>query len=336
MNRNYRNHHWLTIKDVIDIRAWQKIQDNFSAVTGICLRTVDANGKTITSPSNEPRLCGELSPESSLVSKICANCLPTFLGGRGVVDRNLSFQCLPGVHNFIAPLRIDRKEALGYLLIGPVILVMRKPKEDFHQAAEELNLDLDYLWNALVEIKVMSFQGMQSLVELIKDVGEYTLKLAYQNAMRERELVMTLELPKLSRLLNVLLDVAFQISGADIGSIMFIEKGKNELTIKVSKGLPEEIVKNTRVKFGDGIAGMAAKEGRPFLINDQTDDNRIRPYLNRPNLNSAMVLPLRVKNQVLGVMNLAASKSSTTARFNPDNLNLMNKLADLVSVAIAQ
>lgn len=334
MQENNKRHHWLSIKDILDLKQWKKIQDNFSAITGVCLRTVDLQGNAITPPSNEPQICEELTKKSTTINKLCGNCLPTFLGGKAIIDKNLSFNCLPGVHNFLAPLKLNAQdEALGYLIIGPVILVMRKPKEEYLKVAEELGLDSQYLWNSISEIKVVSFQGIQSLVELIKDVGDYTLKSSYQRLLQERELNTSSEIPKIGKLWESLLEVAFQLSGADIGSIMSFDKLHDELTIKVSRGIPEDIVRTAKVKLGDGISGMAAKEGRSLLINEDIDDNRIRPYLNRPSLGSSMILPLKAKNRIVGVMNLGALKTSS-ARFSLDNLNLMDKLADLASVAI--
>ncbi|MDP3142836.1 MAG: PocR ligand-binding domain-containing protein [Candidatus Omnitrophota bacterium] len=334
MSEDQKRQQWLSFKEIVDIRKWQQIQDSFAEATGICLRTVDPQGNNITTPSNKPRSCQGLTNNHSITNKLCGNCLPTFLGGKGVVDKNLNFSCLPGVHIFVSPLRINGGDVWGYILAGPVILVMRRQKEEYRQVAEELNLELDDVWNALLEMKVLSFQAAQSFVGLIKDVGNYNLKLAYQDAMQKRELTTNFELPKLGNLMEVLLEVAFQLSGADIGSIMFYDKEKDELTIKASKGLSEEIVKNTRVRLGNGISGIAAKDGKSILINDDTQDNRIRPYLNRPNLSSSMIVPLKADKEIFGVMNLGAFRSST-ARFNAENLIAMNRLANVASVAIA-
>ena len=257
--------------------------------------------------------------------------MPTFLGGNEAVDKNLSFICQAGLHNFVAPLRVEG-EVRGYLIVGPVVLVMRKPKEAYSKTAQEFCLDLEDFWSAILEIKVVSFHGMQSLIELIKGVGEYTLKLAYQNVMRKKEVIMATR-GKLTKLLDALLDVAFEISQADIGSVMFFDKVNNELTIQASKGIADEIVKNTRVKLGSRISGIAAKEGESFLIDSNTKDNRIRPYLNRPSLSSSMVIPLKIEKKVVGVMNLGALNTSSVT-FNQDNMGLMSKLVDFATLAI--
>jgi len=322
----------LSLKNLIDIREWQKIQDNFSVITDVCLRTVDAKGNRVTSPSKEPRLCNQLLKESQWKTKLCEPCLPTFLGGQGVVDKNLSFTCHAGLCNFIAPLKMESK-ALGYIILGPLILVMRKSKEQYRQTADELNLDLEDFWNAILEIKVISFQGVQSLIELIRDVCEYTLKLAYRNITQGKEGGMALGAAKLNRILDILLDVAFELSQADRGSVMFFDESQKNFTIWASKGIPDEIARNTRVKLGEGISGIAAQEEKSFLIDDNTRDGRIRPYLNRPFIGSAMVLPIKIENRVVGVMNLGTLKTSSV-RFDADNLRMMKKLVDLATVAI--
>ncbi len=321
----------LSLSDFLDINEWQKIQDNFSIVTGVCLRTVDSKGNPITLPSRKPHLCNNLLKAYQLQDKLCGRCLPTFLGGSGVVDRNLSFVCHAGLSNFVAPLRLDSR-VFGYIIVGPLALIMRKPKEQYQKMAEELNIDAEELWEAILEIKVTSFQGALSLVELVRGVGEYTIKLAYQNVISGKERGMAPDSSKLSKLLDALLEVAFQVSGADVGSIMFLDKDE-ELTIQASRGIPDEIVKSTRVRLGDGISGMAARERTPFLIDDDIKDNRIRPYLKRRYISSSMVIPINVKERVMGVMNLGTLRASAI-KFTNESLRVMNKLVELTRLAI--
>lgn len=174
MNQSF-NPGELSLLDLIDINAWQNIQDNFTLENDVCLRTVDTKGRPVACSSKKPRLCYELLNQSPANNAICGPCLPTFLGGRGVVDKNLSFCCNVGLHTLVAPLQLEGA-VWGYILLGPVILVMRKPKEHYRQIVEDINVDLENLWEAAQEIKVMSFQGAQSLLESIRELGETSLK----------------------------------------------------------------------------------------------------------------------------------------------------------------
>ena len=319
-----------SLKDLVDTKEWQRIQDSFSSLMGLGLRTLDAKGELFTLPSGEPRLCRELKQDSTIRKKFCG-CLPTFLGGKAVVDKNLGFTCGAGMQSFVVPLR-NNGWTLGYVIVGPVILVMRKPKDKYSNIAEELNLDAEDFWSALLEIKIISFQSVQSLLELIKDIGEYTIKQACICLKHGKEMMMPIDSPKLNRMLNALLDVAFEVTGADIGSIMLKDEDKGELRIHSSKGLTNEVIKNTRVKVGEGISGIAAKEGASFVIDDNIKDNRIKRHLNRPYINSSMVIPIKVEDKVWGVINLGALKTSSV-RFGVDNVHLVNRLIDLATVA---
>mgnify|MGYP001583441786 FL=1 len=321
----------LSFKDLIDLQEWQKIQDSFSAITNVGVHTLSLNGTALTSPSGEPRLCKEIIKNSVLKEKINGLCVPTFLGGRSVVDKNLSFICCAGMHSFISPISLANK-VIGYIIVGPVILVMRKPKEQYLNEAEELGIELDTLWNALLEIKVISFHSVQSLVEIIKDICEYMLKLSYQSLMPKDKDLVTAS-PSSNKILDALLDVAFQVSGADIGSIMLVDDNRQELSIYSSKGLSEEIAKTSRVKIGQGISGMAARDNATFVIDTNKQDNRIKEYLNRPILGSSMVIPINSGDRVLGVMNLGALESSPT-RFDNNNVNLINRLIGLATIAL--
>ena len=329
----------ISLAELIDFNDWQKVQDNFAAIADIGLRTVDYKGKPITLPSRQPKLCNELLKDPASLISLCEKCLPTFLGGEAVVDKNLSFSCLgeiDGLYSFIVPLRLNKTRLLGYAIVGPVILVMRKLKEEYSQAAEKLNVDLEDLWSVLLEVKVASFQNIQSMLELLREICEYTLNLSYQNVAMKKEMVVIQSLAKLGKLLDALLEVAFEMSKADVGSIMFLDNAKEELSILASRGIPDKIVKNTRVKLGEGVSGVAAKEAASFIIDENTTDNRIAAYLNRPHLGSSMVLPIQARDKkVLGVMSLGVFKTSTV-KFDKDNLRSLQKLSELVTTAISR
>jgi ligand-binding sensor protein/putative methionine-R-sulfoxide reductase with GAF domain len=324
------------LKDLISVKEWQEIQDNFANIIGVALQTLDSEGKSVTRPSGLPGLCTELLKNSPLKNEVCAKCLPTFLGGSAILDKNLGYFCVAngmGTYNFLVPLKSSENNVAGYVLVGPVFLVIRKLRDEYIQVAERLSVDVDALWNAVLDIRVISYQGMRSLSDFIREIGEYALRLAHEHILMKKGAGIAEDVAKFIRLFDSLLDVAFEISKADIGSVMFLDKNKGNLTIRASKGIPEEIVSKTNVKVGEGISGIAAKEGTPFIIDDNLRDNRIKKYLSRSDIiSSSMVLPLKVRNQVLGVMNLGVLRTSPV-RFGADNLKSMRKLVELAAVA---
>ena len=186
-----------------------------------------------------------------------------------------------------------------------------------------------------MEIRVLSFYRIQAIVEMVRNIGAYILQIASRSIIMEEEiqkLAMGVS-TRLNELLDKFLDVALYVSGADIGSIMMLDERKKELTIHASRGLPNEVVKKARVRFGEGISGIAAKDDACFLIDDTSQDNRIKPYLSRPQIKSSMVLPIKIENKVVGVMNLGALVLSTV-RFNTDNIRAMNELIDLAALTL--
>jgi len=318
--------------DLVDINKWQRFQDSISTVNNVGLRTVDPHGRDFTIPSGIPRLCSGLFSDPFYKNKICQECLPTFLGGSRVVDKNLSFECLPGLRSFIAPLGFNGF-VLSYVILGPISLVKLNPKQDYRAQAEEFNIELDDYWNIISEINVVSFHLAKTLIEMIKDIGDYILRLSYEHRAGERKKMVS-ETVKLSKFLDALLDAAFSVTKADIGSIMLLDRDTEHLTVKVSKGLSDDVAKNAKVKLGEGISGLAAKEGESFIIDDYQQDNRIKKYLNRPSIGSSMVIPIIVENDVLGVMNLGAHQSSRV-RFDSSKAQIVNKLIDLAAAAFS-
>lgn len=322
---NNFNYHFL---DLVDLSKWQKLQDSIATINNIGLRTLDTHGRDFTIPSGIPRVCSGLLNDPLYKNKICQKCLPTFLGGDSIVDMNLSYECFSGLRSFIAPLGINGL-VLGYVILGPISLVALKPKQEYQAQAEEFNIELSEYWGLISEINVVSFHLAKTLIEVIKDTGDYILKLSYECKIEERKKMATREI-KLSKFLDSLLDAAFSVTNADTGSIMLLDKGTDELTVKVSKGLSVEVAKSAKVKLGEGISGLAAEAGESFIIDEYQQDNRIKKYLKRPSIGSSMVIPIKIENDVFGVINLNAQQSSRI-KFDPGKAQVINKLIDLAA-----
>lgn len=102
-----------------------------------------------------------------------------------------------------------------------------------------------------------------------------------------------------------------QLLDINICSVMLSDDLTNELTVKSAIGLDDDIVKRTRIKFGDKIAGWVALEGKPLLIENIEDDPRFaKSSISQYTTKSLMALPLKIGDRVIGVLNLNNKKTA--------------------------
>jgi len=109
----------------------------------------------------------------------------------------------------------------------------------------------------------------------------------------------------LDELLNQVVHVAKRETKADRVSLMLLDEASGELIIEASVGLHRVLATEARGKIGEGIAGLVVKRKEPLLLNEETPiDPRIREAM-RGEVSSALCVPLKVKDRVIGVLNLA-------------------------------
>ncbi len=124
--------------------------------------------------------------------------------------------------------------------------------------------------------------------------------------------------------LRLVLDAATDLLRAGRGSILLVVPGTAEMSMRVARGVPEEVVARTRVPIGSGVAGGVAATGRPLLL---TDAGRERGYKD----SSAVCVPLKIKGEVLGVLNL---NDRTDRPFDESDLRLATLFANQAAVAL--
>jgi len=163
-------------------------------------------------------------------------------------------------------------------------------------------------------------------------------RLERENA-RLRALIPLLELSRafmgttdLDELLNQVVHVARRETKADRVSLMLLDEASGELTIEASVGLHRAVVTEAKEKIGKGIAGLVMKRGEPLLLNDETPiDPRIREAMNRGEISSALCVPLKVKDRVIGVLNLAKLGGPP---FTEGDLEMVSILCGQAAIAI--
>jgi signal transduction histidine kinase len=132
--------------------------------------------------------------------------------------------------------------------------------------------------------------------------------------------------------LKVSIEKVTELLGVEMGSLMLLDKESQELSIKVAKGLSEEITKNAKTKIGEGISGWVAENRKPLLIEDIEKDTRFRKRNGKYHNDSLLSVPLLADDQLLGVINV--NNKSTKEIFSEEDLNILNKISIYISDAI--
>lgn len=328
----------LRFQDIVELKKWQKIQDHFSEVLGIHLRTIDITGKFVTQPSGHSKLCEFLIRNAEGIAAHCKDYL--FLSDKNIEKfwKDGENCCVQGCYRFFIPLKV-RKETISYTIVGPVIIGKREKDEFYKDVAEQMGVDYWELLDALREIRTFTYMGIKSVIELLYDIGLHVGNLGYQNIMLKGIIP---ESPRILRrvydfyveqLLDALLEASYNFTGAERGSIMLLDDKTRELYIKRAKGINPDIVENARSKLGKGIAGIVAQDNKSLFIDDNIDDARIKKLLNNPQVRYAISVPLRKKNKVWGVLNLGTSRQDSE-KFTSQSIQTLDTLAELAETVI--
>jgi HD-GYP domain-containing protein (c-di-GMP phosphodiesterase class II) len=131
----------------------------------------------------------------------------------------------------------------------------------------------------------------------------------------------------------LVVDSACKLLRSDSGSLMLLNRETNELVIAASRGLSPEIIATTRVSLGEGVAGRVAQSGKPIYVeNIETDIRFLRPNSVRYPSKSFISVPLKIKNRMLGVLNISSSEPNRT--FEERDVRLLTILADQAAITL--
>jgi HD-GYP domain-containing protein (c-di-GMP phosphodiesterase class II) len=137
----------------------------------------------------------------------------------------------------------------------------------------------------------------------------------------------------LEHLCNLIVEYATDLLQARMGSLMLINKISNMLEIVAAKGLEDEVVRATRMQMGEGIAGRVALEGKAIYCEDIEKDVRFMRHARIKYASKSFVsVPLKVKDKVIGVLNVNNDRQSK--RFSERDIKLVSILAEQAAIAI--
>jgi GAF domain-containing protein len=285
--------------------------------------TLVGPGKRYFKPSGKPRPAGVSaylisSPSGLLHVKDCSD-----LERYPFLDSSPeSFINKTGIKTFLG-LRLGNKAKIyGFFYINRTSLV--EFTEDQIKLAEVLG--------SLIRIALQIHASIETMIQPVHTQ-------ALQEIQRAINIVTDSEAEdELQNFLAKLLETALQITGVredGFGFVGLVNKIENKLEIFASVGLPQDKalpIIDLSVDTGNhrGITCWVAQKGRPALVRDVRKDLRYLEIFDRKTI-SELAVPLRVRANVIGVINLESSKPGA---FSKSDLQLLEGLANLVSIAI--
>jgi diguanylate cyclase (GGDEF)-like protein/PAS domain S-box-containing protein len=91
---------------------------------------------------------------------------------------------------------------------------------------------------------------------------------------------------------------------ADEASVMLVTDDGSALQVAAVRGGAREALLGMRAPVAEGIAGWVAAHREPLVLIGEVDDARWRPQHPRPQIQSALSMPMISRNNVIGVINV--------------------------------
>jgi transcriptional regulator with GAF, ATPase, and Fis domain len=117
-------------------------------------------------------------------------------------------------------------------------------------------------------------------------------------------------------------------------SLMLFDNKSRELEVLSAYGHvdPTEILGRRRA-IGEGVAGWVAEHRQPLILGKEPDENcPPELQLNSPQISAAMIVPIILRNELVGVINVSARDSET--RFEEEDLHALQVFASNAGTCI--
>ncbi|RPJ52296.1 MAG: GAF domain-containing protein, partial [Chloroflexi bacterium] len=192
---------------------------------------------------------------------------------------------------------------------------------------------VEYTVEQLSLLQAISDQVAGALVKarLLQETERRARQLTTLNEVT-RQLTSTLETEPL---LQSILQSAVDILNCQAGSLLLVDENTDELVFRsVVSPVASDLI-GKRMPADRGVAGKAVKTGQPIIVNDVS---HFPEWFSKPDKDTGfsthalLVIPLKIKDRVIGVIEVINKKDSTI--FSKDDQELLSTFAPQAAVAI--
>jgi len=117
-------------------------------------------------------------------------------------------------------------------------------------------------------------------------------------------------------------------------AVFLVDANKKHVVIREATGEAGSHMKRSGYKLdigSDSIVGFVSKQGEPLIINDISQDATYLPNPLLPDTRTEAALPLKVGDQILGVLDV---QNTIPFSFSHNDIETLNNLADQLAIAV--
>lgn len=132
----------------------------------------------------------------------------------------------------------------------------------------------------------------------------------------------------LHKLLDRILDGIMEVIEVEAGSILLLDRKRNDLYFEVAKGNKAKEVMEFRLKIGEGIAGSVFLNQEPVTVSEVTKDKRFKREISEKigfETKSIACVPIILMNKSIGVIELINKRNNDI--FSTSDIEILNMSA---------
>ena len=253
---------------------------------------------------------------------------------------------------------IHRQNVVAMWLIGIVVMIIGaivgvwantrlvQPLTRLNEAAQRVGMgDLtqkvpvyggDELAMLARAFNTMTDRLQETLSSLEQQVARRTAELERRTEQLQAAAEITRDAAT-ARNLNELLDRVVELVQARFGfyhvAAFLVSEDRQSVNLMSAAGASAEqlLARGVYIRMGVGVVGHVAETGRPYIVGDTAADDRYIPHAFLPDTRSEAALPLRVGEEVIGVLVVQSDRPHV---FGAGSVLVLQTMSDQLAVVI--
>ena len=137
----------------------------------------------------------------------------------------------------------------------------------------------------------------------------------------------------LEDILRLIVMVTAEVMNSSVCSLWLLDEKEAVMRLRATQSIDSEYLEDRVLRAGEGVVGKVVAENRPYIVTNVLTDPyyKEKELAKRMGLVSMLSVPMRVKDRVIGVINLYTSHPHS---FSDMQVNVLTTVANQAAVAI--